>query len=124
MPTYEYECPNGHRFELFQKMSDEPRAECPTCGAESRRLLSGGGGLLFKGEGFYITDYRSESYKKQASKETGGAEKEAPAETSASPAGSGKTGSGKTGSGKTDSGSTSGSDQASTPSSGTSSKES
>lgn len=69
MPTYEYECPNGHHFELFQRMSDEPRASCPECGAESRRLLSGGAGFLFKGEGFYTTDYRSESYKRAASKE-------------------------------------------------------
>jgi putative FmdB family regulatory protein len=71
MPTYEYRCPKGHHFELFQKMSDEPRAECPTCGAESERILSGGAGFLFKGEGFYATDYRSESYRKAASKESG-----------------------------------------------------
>ncbi len=69
MPTYEYQCPNGHRFDLFQKMSDEPRAECPECGAEAQRVISGGAGFLFKGDGFYITDYRSESYKKEASKE-------------------------------------------------------
>jgi putative FmdB family regulatory protein len=69
MPTYEYRCPKGHYFELFQKMSEEPRAECPECGAESERLLSGGAGFLFKGDGFYITDYRSESYRKDASKE-------------------------------------------------------
>ncbi len=52
MPTYEYRCPKGHDFELFQKMSDEPRASCPQCGAESERLLSGGAGFLFKGGGF------------------------------------------------------------------------
>jgi putative FmdB family regulatory protein len=69
MPTYEYQCPSGHRFELFQKMSEEPRATCPECGAESERVISGGAGFLFKGDGFYITDYRSESYKKDASKE-------------------------------------------------------
>ena len=69
MPTYEYRCPNGHHFERFQKMSDEPRASCPECGAESERILSGGAGFLFKGEGFYVTDYRSESYKKEASRE-------------------------------------------------------
>jgi predicted nucleic acid-binding Zn ribbon protein len=51
-------------------MSDEPRALCPTCGKESERLLSGGAGFLFKGDGFYITDYRSDSYKKEASKES------------------------------------------------------
>lgn len=69
MPTYEYRCPNGHEFELFQKMSDEPRAECPDCGEESERILSGGAGVLFKGEGFYATDYRSEEYRKKASAE-------------------------------------------------------
>ncbi len=69
MPTYEYRCPKGHHFELFQRMSEEPRAVCPECGEESERLLSGGAGFLFKGNGFYITDYRSESYKKDASEE-------------------------------------------------------
>ena len=69
MPTYEYRCPKGHNFELLQKMSEEPRAECPDCGAESERLLSGGAGFLFKGGGFYITENRSDSYKKDASKE-------------------------------------------------------
>jgi putative FmdB family regulatory protein len=72
MPTYEYRCPKGHTFDVFQRMSDEPGAECPECGEPSERLLSAGAGLLFKGEGFYITDYRSESYKKAAAKETGG----------------------------------------------------
>lgn len=74
MPTYEYRCPEGHTFDLFQKMSDEPVAECPECGARAERQLSAGAGLLFKGEGFYITDYRSDSYKKAASKETGGSQ--------------------------------------------------
>lgn len=69
MPTYEYRCPQGHEFELFQRMSDEPRAECPECGAEAERVLSGGAGFLFKGEGFYITDYRSDEYRKKASAE-------------------------------------------------------
>jgi len=69
MPTYEYRCPNGHAFEVFQKMSDDPGASCPECGADAERKLSGGAGFLFKGDGFYITDYRSESYKKAAAKE-------------------------------------------------------
>ncbi len=67
MPTYEYRCPKGHEFEMFQRMSDEPRTACPECGKTAERLLSGGAGLIFKGEGFYITDYRSEAYKKAAS---------------------------------------------------------
>ena len=57
MPTYEYECPEGHEFELFQKMSERPRAKCPVCGKAAERRISGGAGLVFKGSGFYITDY-------------------------------------------------------------------
>jgi putative FmdB family regulatory protein len=72
MPTYEYECPKGHRFEVFQRMTDKPVATCPKCKARARRQISGGAGFLFKGEGFYITDYRSEDYKKKASAESGG----------------------------------------------------
>ena len=71
MPTYEYECESCHRrFERFQKMTDEPVKSCPVCGAEVKRLISGGGGLLFKGNGFYITDHRSESYKKREREES------------------------------------------------------
>lgn len=70
MPTYEYRCPScGNEFEKFQRMSDEPVAECPSCGARAERRLSGGAGLLFKGSGFYITDYRSEGYKASEKKE-------------------------------------------------------
>ena len=72
MPTYEYRCPEGHEFEEFQRMSDPPVATCPTCGAAAERQMSAGAGLLFKGSGFYITDYRSDSYKKAAEKESGG----------------------------------------------------
>ena len=57
MPTYEYECPSGHVFEKFQKMTDKPRAKCPVCGKPGIRKISGGAGLVFKGSGFYITDY-------------------------------------------------------------------
>ena len=72
MPTYEYRCPScSHDFELFQRMSDEPVAVCPNCGADAVRRLSGGAGLLFKGSGFYITDYRSDSYKKAAGSDPG-----------------------------------------------------
>lgn len=69
MPTYEYRCPNGHEFELFQRMSDPPVAPCPECDQQAERLLSPGAGLLFKGSGFYVTDYRSESYRKAAENE-------------------------------------------------------
>ena len=65
MPTYEYEClVKRHRFEEFQNMNDAPLTSCPECGGEVRRLISGGAGFLFRGSGFYQTDYRSESYKK------------------------------------------------------------
>ena len=66
MPTYEYRCARGHAFDVFQKMSDEPVATCPECGEAASRIVSGGAGFLFKGEGFYITDYRSSEYKKKA----------------------------------------------------------
>ncbi len=72
MPTYEYRCANGHLFELFQRMSEDPVDACPQCGAPAERLLSAGAGLLFKGSGFYITDYRSDAYKKAAEKDSGG----------------------------------------------------
>ncbi len=75
MPTYEYRCTEcRHEFEKFQRMSDEPVAECPNCSSRAERRLSGGAGLLFKGSGFYITDYRSDSYKKAAKSEGGSAE--------------------------------------------------
>jgi putative FmdB family regulatory protein len=57
MPTYEYQCPEGHAFDKFQKMTDKPRAKCPVCGKMATRKISGGAGLVFKGSGFYITDY-------------------------------------------------------------------
>ena len=57
MPTYEYQCPEGHGFEKFQKMTDKARAKCPVCGNPATRKISGGAGLVFKGSGFYITDY-------------------------------------------------------------------
>lgn len=73
MPTYEYRCPEcGNEFEKFGKMSDPPVTECTRCGAEAQRRISGGAGLLFKGSGFYITDYRGEGYKKAAETEKGG----------------------------------------------------
>ena len=80
MPTYEYRCPNGHQFELYQQMSDDPVDACPDCGAAAERQISGGAGFLFKGDGFYITDYRSEEYKKKASAEGGAASGKKPAE--------------------------------------------
>ena len=57
MPTYEYRCTEGHAFEQIQKMSELPITVCPVCGAAAMRAISGGAGLIFKGSGFYITDY-------------------------------------------------------------------
>jgi putative FmdB family regulatory protein len=57
MPTYEYRCPKGHEFELVQRITDRARAKCPRCGMVAERQMSKGAGLIFKGSGFYITDY-------------------------------------------------------------------
>jgi putative FmdB family regulatory protein len=76
MPTYEYRCPKGHEFEKFQRISEPPVAQCPECGVEAERLLSTGAGLLFKGSGFYITDYRSDAYKKSAAADSSGSKSE------------------------------------------------
>lgn len=64
MPTYDYRCKAcGHELELFQSMSERPKRKCPSCGKSSlERLIGAGGGLLFKGSGYYQTDYRSQSY--------------------------------------------------------------
>jgi len=65
MPTYEYKCRKcGNHFDVFQSMSDDPVKTCPSCGGQVERLISAGAGLIFKGSGFYITDYRSDSYQK------------------------------------------------------------
>jgi putative FmdB family regulatory protein len=75
MPTYTYECSAcGHRFEEFHSMTDERRRRCPRCRRRAKRVPAGGAGLLFKGSGFYITDYRSSSYRERAKKESGGGE--------------------------------------------------
>ncbi len=59
MPSYDYLCRNcGHRFEAFQKISDKPLTKCPKCSAHVERLITGGSGFIFKGSGFYITDYK------------------------------------------------------------------
>lgn len=91
MPTYEYECAKcGKTFEVFQSMKDDPLKTCPDkkCKGKVKRLIGTGAGLIFKGSGFYITDYRSEGYKQAAKKDTstsstsssGGGESAKPAE--------------------------------------------
>ena len=71
MPTYEYACNAcGHEFEKFQSITARPIRTCPECGLRKvRRLIGAGAGILFKGSGFYQTDYRSESYRKAAEKD-------------------------------------------------------
>ena len=69
MPTYEYKCLDcGKRFEVFQKMTDEPLTECDACKGRLKRLIGAGAGIIFKGSGFYCTDYRSDSYRQGVSK--------------------------------------------------------
>ena len=91
MPTYEYECEKCRKtFELFQSMKDDALKTCPQARCQMkkwgkgkvRRLLGTGAGLIFKGSGFYITDYRSEGYKQAAKKDSGeSAKSETKAET-------------------------------------------
>ncbi len=73
MPTYEYECSKCKNiFEVFQSMKDEPIKKCPECGGKVKRLLGTGAGIIFKGSGFYQTDYRDSKYHSEASKEKAG----------------------------------------------------
>ena len=73
MPTYEYACPKcGHTFEQYQSMIDEPLKKCPACKKTGvKRLVGGGGGLIFKGSGFYITDYRNKDSARKEKRKAG-----------------------------------------------------
>ena len=81
MPTYEYKCNNcGHKFEKFHSITSAPIRKCPECGKNAvERLISAGGGLIFKGSGFYITDYRDSAYQDKAKADT--EKSETPAKT-------------------------------------------
>lgn len=71
MPTYEFKCPKGHGFEKFYAtITNTRRLKCPTCGKMARRLISGGAGLVFKGSGFYITDYGKDGKGPRKEKDT------------------------------------------------------
>ena len=73
MPTYDYECSNGHRFDYLQSITAEPLTECVTCGESVRRLIGGGAGIIFKGSGFYVTDSKNGNRgKKESAKDTDG----------------------------------------------------
>jgi len=71
MPTYDYRCAAcGHELELFQSITESPKRKCPACRKQKlKRVIGAGAGILFKGTGFYQTDYRSESYRKGAEAE-------------------------------------------------------
>jgi len=73
MPTYEYQCRScAHRFEAFQSITAHPLTRCPHCRRKVDRLISAGAGFLFKGSGFYTTDYRSKPYQEAAKKDQEG----------------------------------------------------
>jgi len=95
MPTYDYVCDGcGHAFELFQSMTDSVKKTCPQCKKPKlRRLIGAGGAIMFKGSGFYKTDYRSESYKKGAAADSGGGEKKSGGDKPAGGSSAGKGGS-------------------------------
>ncbi|MFA5156001.1 MAG: FmdB family zinc ribbon protein [Candidatus Omnitrophota bacterium] len=71
MPTYDYECTKcGHTFEAFQGMNDKPLSKCPKCGKKVKRLIGSGSGIIFKGSGFYATDYRKDTGHKHSPQNT------------------------------------------------------
>ena len=91
MPTYEFRCRNGHVFEKFYPtISDNRRVKCPTCGKLAERQISGGAGLVFKGSGFYITDYKRAGETKEPKEETKPATESKPAAETKPPSDSGK----------------------------------
>ena len=89
MPNYDYECHKcGNRFDVFQSMNDPKLPDCPaeTCDGNVKRLLGTGGGIIFKGAGFYQTDYRSSSYQAGAKAEGGAAKTESAPAAPSTPA--------------------------------------
>lgn len=88
MPTYDYRCKAcGHAWELFQSMTAKPERACPACGKKTaERLIGTGAAVMFKGSGFYQTDYRSESYKKAAAADKPASSESKPAANDTKPA--------------------------------------
>ena len=78
MPTYAFQCPAGHQFEKFEKMSAKGTARCPKCGKTARRIISGGAGFVFKGSGFYQTDYKNTSASPKAETESSKSDSKSP----------------------------------------------
>ena len=89
MPTYDYECVDcEHITEMFHGMTARPRVKCPECGSRMRKMLGTGAGLIFKGSGFYQTDYRSDSYRASAKSDTAGSSSSSGSSATASDASS------------------------------------
>lgn len=119
MPTYEFRCANGHTFEQFHRISDAPSTvECPTCGTAAERAISGGAGLVFKGSGFYLTDYGKNAHRTSGPAKAGEGKGESGGGSSSSGNGSGGTG----GAGGSSTSSSSGSASGSSSSGGSSPK--
>lgn len=112
MPTYDYECDAcGHRFELFQSISADPEKKCPECKKlKLRRLIGTGAAVVFKGSGFYQTDYRSDSYKKSAAADSSSSSSSSSSNDASSASGSQKSTTDKTAP-KSDGGSSSSSEK-------------
>jgi putative FmdB family regulatory protein len=87
MPTYDYVCDGcGHAFELFQSIKEDAKKKCPSCGKQKlRRLIGAGAAIMFKGSGFYKTDYRSDSYTKGASADKPATESKAESKSESKP---------------------------------------
>jgi putative FmdB family regulatory protein len=90
MPTYDYECSQcHHQWEVFQSITAKPLRKCPECGKlKAKRIIGAGGGIIFKGSGFYETDYRSSSYKKAAEAESKAQSSSSESKSSSSDSGS------------------------------------
>ncbi|HLV26987.1 MAG TPA: FmdB family zinc ribbon protein [Gemmatimonadales bacterium] len=125
MPTYDFRCPAGHQFErFFPRISDSPReVPCPECNATAERMISGGAGLVFKGSGFYITDYGKDGKKDQRERSarkssSGGASESAGSSSGSSSASGDSSGGASSGSGDSSGSASSGSTAGSGKSSG------
>jgi putative FmdB family regulatory protein len=93
VPTYEYECDDcGHNFDAFQLINEKPFKKCPSCGRRKlRRVIGPGAAVIFKGSGFYQTDYRSEAYKKAAKAESEASKSSTAADAKSASGGENKT---------------------------------
>jgi putative FmdB family regulatory protein len=107
MPTYDYECDAcNHKFELYQGINDEVQKKCPECKKNKlRRLIGTGSAIVFKGSGFYQTDYRSESYKKAKAADSSGGSKSEGGKSEGGKSEGGKSEGGKSEGSKSESGS-------------------